>query len=304
MLFQDFCRFFHTTGRWRAINKSALAKLRKTTGYSFTNCKKALDKFEGNIEKAEEWLRTQAQEQGWAKAAHVQGRKTVHGLIGIHTINNMAAIVEVNCETDFVAKNIQFQELVKTVTTTCLHHTWMKEPYSEYLSKLNLSPTELGTFHSSCGKSLLESIALTIGHLGENIVIKRAVCMKSQNDVVIAGYTHPIIDPIYQADVAMIGKYGTLVAVRQTSEPALYKKQISLEQLGRDLCQHIIGMNPLNIGQQGESPSSDPEAETRMLQQEFLLDPQLLVADLLFQAGAEVLDFVRFECGEAALEKD
>ncbi|XP_076367604.1 elongation factor Ts, mitochondrial isoform X2 [Tachypleus tridentatus] len=261
MLFRDFCRFFHTTGCWRATNKSALAKLRKTTGYSFTNCKEALDKCEGNIEK-------------------------------------------VNCETDFVAKNIEFQELVKTVTTACLHHTWMKEPYSDNLLKLNVLPAELGTFHSPSGKSLLDAIALTIGHLGENIVVKRAICMKSQNDAIIAGYTHPITDPIYQADVAMIGKYGTLVALCQTSEPALFKKQMPLEQLGRDLCQHIIGMNPLHIGQQGESPSSDPEAETRMLQQEFLLDPQLLVADLLFQAGAEVLDFVRFECGETALEKD
>ncbi|XP_065577978.1 elongation factor Ts, mitochondrial-like isoform X3 [Artemia franciscana] len=116
-----FVRSLGTTAK-AGSNKSPLAILRKKTGYSFSNCKKALEVNENNIEKAEQWLHAQAQEQGWAKATKLQDRSTAQGLIGIavNKERNVAAMIELNCETDFVARNARFQDLVTTITNHCL----------------------------------------------------------------------------------------------------------------------------------------------------------------------------------------
>lgn len=73
-------------------------------------------------DQAEQWLKQQAQTMGWAKAQKLEGRNTKQGLIGVLIQNNIAAMVEVNCETDFVARNKQFQEFVDTVLKACLNH--------------------------------------------------------------------------------------------------------------------------------------------------------------------------------------
>jgi elongation factor Ts len=103
-----------------ATEKSALASLRKKTGYSFINCKKALAMFNDDVAQAEQWLHEQAQKEGWTKATKLESRVATQGLVGIVARRKVAAMVEVNCETDFVARNEVFQSLVRDVAKSCL----------------------------------------------------------------------------------------------------------------------------------------------------------------------------------------
>merc|ERR1719180_645333 len=99
---------------------SALATLRKNTGYSLSICKKALAETENDVSAAEQWLKDQAQAQGWAKAQKLQGRNTSQGLPGVLVRDQTAAMVQLNCETDFVAKNQQFVSLLRSVAEGCI----------------------------------------------------------------------------------------------------------------------------------------------------------------------------------------
>jgi elongation factor Ts len=144
-------RSFHTArSLWRpvAVEKSALAKLRKATGYSFTKCKEALQKHDNDLKQvwygtlrrgfsfkgvndllllylvpvfywpwqAEDWLKTEAQAHGWEKATKLRGRATAQGLVSILSSPNNTVMTEINCETDFVARNSKFQTLVEKIT--------------------------------------------------------------------------------------------------------------------------------------------------------------------------------------------
>lgn len=96
-----------------------------------------------------------------------------------------------------------------------------------------------------------------------------------------------------------MGKYGSLVLFQEdpsVSEPL--ERTATLEELGRQLCQHVVGMNPQSIGSHGDSPTEDSDSETKLVYQEFMLDTNLRVGDVLQQNGVRVLDFVRLECGE------
>ncbi|KAF6122349.1 Ts translation elongation factor, mitochondrial [Phyllostomus discolor] len=126
---------FHA-GPWlssSASSKELLMKLRRKTGYSFVNCKKALDTCGGDLKQAESWLHEQAQKEGWSKAAKLHGRKTKEGLIGLLQEENTTVLVEVNCETDFVSRNLKFQQLVQQVALgTMLHCQSLKDQLSTY----------------------------------------------------------------------------------------------------------------------------------------------------------------------------
>uniref|UniRef100_A0A8D1SSX5 Elongation factor Ts, mitochondrial n=1 Tax=Sus scrofa TaxID=9823 RepID=A0A8D1SSX5_PIG len=124
-----------------ASSKELLMKLRRKTGYSFVNCKKALETCGGDLKQAESWLHKQAQKEGWSKAARLHGRKTKEGLIGLLQEGNTSVLVEVNCETDFVSRNLKFQQLVQQVALgTLLHCQSLKDPLSTY-SKGNWEKT-------------------------------------------------------------------------------------------------------------------------------------------------------------------
>lgn len=123
MLHRISARFFHSTSATcAAVEKSALAALRKSTGYTFANCKKALELHNNDVKEAEKWLRAQAQELGWTKANKLEGRTTAQGLIGILVEKNIGALVEVNCETDFVARNNEFQAFLELASNSCIHY--------------------------------------------------------------------------------------------------------------------------------------------------------------------------------------
>ena len=266
--------------------KTLLSKLRKKTGYTFVNCKKALEIHENDMEKAEQWLNEQAQAQGWVQATKLQSRITSQGLIAMITNDKYGALVEINCETDFVARNNKFHDLAETVLNTVLKQGMSLEQ-SSLVNKTMLDPESINELVANDGKSLGDHSALTIGTVGENINIRRAMCMSVQPGVYLYGCTHPApLNPLPSS----YGRYGALVALKSN------KKN---EVLGMQLCQHVIGMNPIKVGDaKVDTPNENIDDEPIMLYQEFLLDPSLSVQQLLQSEQAEVLDFVRFEMGE------
>lgn len=140
-------------------------KLRRKTGYSFVNCKKALETCGGDLKQAESWLHKQAQKEGWSKAAKLRGRKTKEGLIGLLQEGNTSVLVEVNCETDFVSRNLKFQQLVQQVALgTLLHCQSLKDQLSTY-SKGFLSSSELSELPAGPERegALKDQLALAIG---------------------------------------------------------------------------------------------------------------------------------------------
>ncbi|XP_061076310.1 elongation factor Ts, mitochondrial [Conger conger] len=272
--------------------KALLVKLRKTTGYTFINCKKALEKFDNDIKQAESWLHEQAQKEGWNKATRLEGRQAKEGLIGQLVGDRAAVMVEVNCETDFVARNERFQELVRDVAFAAMaHHRRRAEGQSGYVKRL-LSAEELAALSVSEGARLADLLALTIGRLGENISLKRALAVVVPADWHIGSYVHG--SGSGAAGVTM-GRYGALV-VFQGGQPG------DTQALGRRLGQHVVGEAPVSLGNADDLPCG--ESETRLLPQSLLSDPSRTVAQYLAQEGARVLDFARFQCGEGSAAAD
>ncbi|XP_077386554.1 elongation factor Ts, mitochondrial [Festucalex cinctus] len=274
-----------------AADKSLLVKLRKSTGYTFINCKHALEKFDNDIAKAEAWLHEQAQKEGWSKANKLGSRKAKEGLIGLFVGDQVAVMVEVNCETDFVARNEKFQQLVKDVAfSTLAHHQNRSQSRTGYMKSL-LASDELGKLSMSDGASLADQVALIIGRLGENMSVRRAVTVSVPAEWSIGSYVHGGVAG--QTEVAM-GRYGALVVFQGGKEE-------ERGSLGRKLGQHVVGEAPASLGNEDDLPCG--ESETRLLPQIFLGDPSRTVAQFLKGQQARVLDFVRFQCGESTDEE-
>ncbi|XP_076670013.1 elongation factor Ts, mitochondrial [Andrena cerasifolii] len=271
--------------------KTLLAKLRKKTGYTFVSCKKALELHDNDFDKAEQWLKEQAQSQGWTQAAKLHSRITSQGLIAVITNNSHGALVEINCETDFVARNKKFHELAETILAAVLKHGTAMEQKAP-VNKTMLYTESINSLSAGDGKSLADHSALTIGSIGENINIRRALCMNVNSGVYLYGCTHPApVNPVPSS----FGRYGALIALK-----CKQKKPV----LGMQLCQHVIGMNPIKIGDPKiDEPYNDTEDEPVMLYQDFLLDPSLSVQQLLENEQVEIVDFARFEMGEN-IERD
>ncbi|KAM9409816.1 elongation factor Ts, mitochondrial [Pholidichthys leucotaenia] len=281
----------HTGGALLAAEKALLMKLRKSTGYTFINCKKALEKFDNDVTRAEAWLQEQAQKEGWSKASKLEGRRAKEGLVGVIVGEGAAVMVEVNCETDFVARNEKFQELVKNVAfTTLAHHLNKHQRHTEYVKSV-LTSDELKRLSVGEGATLADHMALTIGRLGENMSVKRAVTVGIPAEWRLGSYVHGAVSG--QTDVAM-GRYGALVVFQGGKEE-------EQETLGRKLGQHVVGEAPLSLGNMDDLPCG--ESETRLLPQTFLADPSRTVAEFLRGKQARVLDFVRFQCGETMAEE-
>lgn len=164
---KQFARFFSATPSIWGASKSHLAKLRKKTGYTFSNCKKALDMHNNDLEQvrnlfdlvglknifliidlltytfiaihqAEKWLHDQAQALGWSKATNLGGRKASEGLVAVVINKNHGAMVELNCETDFVSRNSSFHSLIKMVAKSCLSLVPQMCSTSNPLSKVSM----------------------------------------------------------------------------------------------------------------------------------------------------------------------
>lgn len=258
-------------------------------------------------------MHEQAQSLGWSKANKLAGRKTTQGLIALKYDAGHAALVEINCETDFVARNEKFLAMAEEAANACFNfahssaqakgpitkvHKIHKYVIFVKLTNLNViiffqmcfDSERLGSLHTNQGKTLAEQLVLMIGSVGENATLRRAECWKSAPGISLIGYTHPATGHITPFS---IGKYGGILAY--TCED----KSVDLNVIGRQICQHIVGMNPTKVGKEGtDKPQKVSDDENCLIFQEYLLDPELQVDEVLKENNLHVLDFVRYECGQ------
>jgi elongation factor Ts len=195
------------------ITAALVKQLREQTGAGMMDCKKALGETSGDFEAAVDWLR----KKGLAAAAKKAGRVTAEGLIGMRVMGHEGALVEVNSETDFVARNEVFQALV--------HHVAGLAPGArgdlETLRQMTVSAS---------GRTVADEVTAAIGIIGENLSLRRTAYIAVEQGMV-AGYLHN------QAG-AGLGKIGVLVGLRSTAEPA------KLAELGKQLAMHVAAANP------------------------------------------------------------
>lgn len=289
------------------ITAAMVKDLRDRTGAGMMDCKKALAEA-GDMEAAVDWLRT----KGLAVAAKKAGRTAADGLVGVAVNGNTGATVEVNAETDFVAKNEQFQQFVREVTQIALGTGDSVEAL-------------LAATHPA-GATVKDVLTGHIATIGENMNVRRAAVL-SVNPGVVASYVH-------NAAADGLGKIGVLVAL-QSSAP-----QDQLAALGKQLAMHVAAANPLALDETGIDPevvereraiarekaagSGKPAeivekmieggvrkfvSESTLLGQVFVIDGKTKVADVLAKAGKDlgapvsVAGFVRFQLGEG-IEKE
>jgi elongation factor Ts len=273
------------------------------------DCKKALTENNGDIEAAIDWLRA----KGIAKADKKSGRTAAEGLIGINGAGTSAVVVEVNSETDFVARNDAFQDLVRGVASVAIGTDGSVEAIGA------------ATYPAS-GKTVTDTIKDAIAHIGENMTLRRAVKL-SVEDGVVATYIHNAV-----ADG--LGKLGVLVALKSTGNKDV------LSAIGRQVAMHIAATNPLairaeevdaavaererNVFIEQSRASGKPDAiiekmvegrmrkffeEVALLSQAFVINPDQTVGDAIKaaekEAGApiEVTGMARLLLGEG-IEKE
>lgn len=297
----SFSRYFHISVNCAGADKQLLSQLRKTTGFPYINCRKALEQSNNDLKQAEVWLREQAQKEGWAKATKLCSRPMSQGLVGVAVNDKSAAVVEVNCETDFVARNSKFQNLVSTVANACLQFGMSNSHH-----KLAIDQHTVGSLVVN-DKTIADITALEIGQVGENIAVRRAIYLRAASEKqLIASYVHSTGPMSNLHGTCALGKYGSLVLYEAVVSKisSMSDGIVSLDELGRRLCQHVVGMNPHSIGSlEDEAPPGDPAEEMRLIFQEYMLDTTLTVQEVLQECGASVLDFVRFECGETLTDE-
>ena len=198
------------------ISASLVKELRERTGAGMMDCKKALAEAAGDIEAAVDALR----KKGLAAAAKKAGRTTADGLIGMALDSHKGALVEVNSETDFVARNEAFQTLVTQITALAI----AADGDIEALRRAVIPAT---------GKSVADTIADAIGVIGENINLRRTAVLAVAPGVV-AGYLH-------QQAAPGLGRMGVLVALAADGDAAV------LEAFGKQLAMHIAATNPQSV---------------------------------------------------------
>ena len=197
-----------------AVVSATLVKdLREKTGAGMMDCKKALAETDGDIEAAVDWLR----KKGLAAAAKKASRVAADGLVGVAVGGTKGAIVEVNSETDFVARNPQFQEAVQAIAQASLSSGGTIEPLKS--AKL-----------AKGGRSVEEEITHLVATIGENISLRRTQGLSVASGL-IACYVHGAVAP-------GLGRIGVLVAL-ESSAPAE-----TLQEIGRQLSMHVAAANP------------------------------------------------------------
>ncbi|KAK3082699.1 hypothetical protein FSP39_003002 [Pinctada imbricata] len=251
-----------------SVNKEALKELRNRTGVAFVNCKKALEKFDNNIDEATQWLEEQAQKEGWAKVAKVKDRPMSQGLVGVVTTPDCATVVEVNCETDFVAKNQKFQELVARLTQVCHEH------FSEHGTNASYSRGALNLLKDNEDKSLADLVALEVGSMGENMLLRRGMFHKASVGNTLATYVHNI-GPSLQIDEVKMGKFATTVEVSPVAMGAdpdadiAKVKRSKLEEGTEDGATNVEGSTEIAKPNEGELSSDSDSSDSSDSEDEF-----------------------------------
>ncbi|HEY5083124.1 MAG TPA: translation elongation factor Ts [Rhizomicrobium sp.] len=284
------------------ITASMVKDLRDKTGAGMMDCKAALSETNGEMEAAIDWLR----KKGISKAAKKAGRAAAEGLVGVAVGKNAGALVEVNAETDFVARNEEFKSFVKSAADLAL-----KEGGD--LEKL------LAAKHGS--SNVQQTLTELVAKIGENMSVRRTVAL-SVNPGVVAAYVHNAASP-------ELGKIGVLVALKSTAD------QGKLQALAKQLAMHVAAASPLAItpehlskdvverernvqwelAKQSGKPDNVIEKmmegrmrkfyeDTVLLSQTFVIDGETQVGKVLEKAAKElgapitVEGFVRFQVGE------
>ena len=198
------------------VTASLVKSLRDRTGAGMMDCKAALTETGGDMEQAVDWLR----KKGLSKAAKKADRVAADGLIGVTVKGKIGAMVEVNSETDFVARNAQFQELVRTIAS-------LAPDASGDLAKLNAAT------YPGKGASVDEHLKNMIATIGENMTLRRTAAL-SVSQGVVADYVH-------NKAADGLGKIGVLVALESKGDKA------ALATLGRQIAMHIAAASPAAI---------------------------------------------------------
>jgi elongation factor Ts len=280
-----------------AITAALVKDLREKTGAGMMDCKKALVETDGDIEIAIDWLR----KKGLAAAAKKSGRIAAEGLVGVASAANKAAIVEVNAETDFVARNETFQDFVARVAQIALE-------VGDDIEAISAAPF-------ADGRTVAEQLTHMVATIGENMTIRRAKVLTVKQGVV-ASYMHQALKP-------GLGKIGVLAAIEGPGELA------TLETLGRQVGMHVAATRPDALDVDAVDPaalereravlseqaraSGKPEAiiekmvegrirkyyeEVVLLEQVWVHDGESRVRAVVKKAGVSLSGFVRFQLGE------
>jgi elongation factor Ts len=210
-----------------AITAAMVKELREATGAGMMDCKAALSAVDGNMEAAIDWLRT----KGLAKAAKKAGRVAAEGLVAVAVSGTRGVLIELNSETDFVARNLDFQALAKSVADVAL-------------AKGGDVDGILAQAHPA-GGTVSEAIANAVATIGENMTLRR-VAELSVSAGVIGSYVHGAVTD-------GLGKIGVIVALETTG------KTDELAGIGRQLAMHVAATNPVAL----DLASIDPEVLER-----------------------------------------
>lgn len=276
-----------------AITAALVKELRDLSGAGMMDAKKALTENNGDIEASMDWLRT----KGLATAAKKSGRTAAEGLVGVAVEGGAGVAVEVNSETDFVAKNSEFQDMVRGIVGAAL----------------NVSDVEALKAAPLNGKTVQDVVTDKIATIGENLSVRRMARVEGD---VVAAYVH-------SAAAEGMGKIGVLVALKGGDEA--FAKQVAM---------HVAATNPASLSEADLDPavverertvlteqareSGKPEniienmikgrlkkfySEVTLLNQAFVINPDVTVGQAAKDAGAEIIAFVRLEVGEGIEKK-
>jgi elongation factor Ts len=291
------------------ITAATVKELRERTGAGMMDCKKALAETNGDMEAAIDWLRA----KGLSAAAKKAGRTAAEGLVGVAVEGNRAALIEVNSETDFVAKNELFQEFVRNAAQIALQ-----------------KGTDIDAIAAAdypAGGTVAEALTNNIAKIGENQSLRRAAISEVSEGVVVP-YVHNQVAP-------GLGKIGVLVAL-ESAAPAE-----TLNALGKQIAMHVAAANPLALNADELDPalverergvamekakeSGKPQnivekmvegglakfrKDNALLSQLFVMDNKTPVAEVIAQAAKEagtgivLKSFTRFQLGEGIEKKE
>lgn len=281
-----------------AITAAMVKELRESTGAGMMDAKKALTENNGDMEAAVDWLRT----KGLAKAAKKSGRVAAEGLVGVSVTDGRGVAIELNSETDFVAKNGDFQKIVREISDLAL--TTGED--LEVLRQTHLN-----------GKPVEEVLNEAIARIGENMTLRRMHLLEGDT----------VVSYVHNAAAAGMGKIGVLVALNGPKDKA--------EEVGKQIAMHIAATNPASLSEKDLDPalverekhvlteqareSGKPEAviakmiegrmakfleEVTLLGQKFVINPDVTVAQAAKDAGVEVTGYARVEVGEGIEKKE
>ena len=291
------------------ITASSVKELRERTGAGMMDCKKALAENDGDMEASIDWLRA----KGLAAAAKKAGRTAAEGLVGVVVEGNRGAVVEVNSETDFVAKNELFQDFVRNVAKLAL-----------------TSGTDVETLGAAAypdGGTVAEKLTDNIAKIGENQSLRRAALLEVRQGAIVS-YVHNQVAP-------GLGKIGVLVALDSAAPVE------TLQALGKQIAMHVAAAHPLALGadqlpaelverergiaMEKARESGKPEniiekmvegglakfgKENALLTQLFVMDNKTPVSEVVASAAKDagnaitLKGFVRFQLGEGIEKKE